>query len=229
MSLTSSDSHSGLMPPSVSVVVLPALTVSNLCLVFSSEGVRFLGMWVLNKLAVGPSAKESRVKGEELLLNAFHGKFLTKEVHQPHMFSACISTNYFISYLDFCIPFFQAGDSWESFVFITGEPKEIFFRFILPQDIGLDRTDALQCRLPSPAGVFCVWIMTVQEVHLARKRQSCTWEEYIVRVHLQIQGSWSKRGFGLGYESNLFLVWTETEYLKYPWDLTLKHIAKSKH
>lgn len=44
MSLTSSDSHSGLMQSSVSVVTLPALTVSNLCLVFSSEGVRFFGM-----------------------------------------------------------------------------------------------------------------------------------------------------------------------------------------
>lgn len=38
---TSSHSHSGLMPPSVSVV-LPALIVSNLFLVFSSVGVRFV-------------------------------------------------------------------------------------------------------------------------------------------------------------------------------------------
>lgn len=81
MSLTSSDSHSGLMPPSVSVVVLPALTVSNLCLVFSSEGVRFFGMRVLNKVSVGPNAKENRV-------------FLTKEVHQPYISKGILTFSY---------------------------------------------------------------------------------------------------------------------------------------
>lgn len=62
MSLTSSDSHSGLTQSSVSVVMLPALTVSNRCLVFSSEGIIFLGMWALNKLLIGPFARENRVK-----------------------------------------------------------------------------------------------------------------------------------------------------------------------
>lgn len=53
-SLTSSHSHSGLMAPSVSVV-LPALIVSNLFLDFSNVGVRFFArVWGLNTALLDP-------------------------------------------------------------------------------------------------------------------------------------------------------------------------------
>lgn len=53
--LTSSDSHNGLWAPSVSVVALPALSVSSLILAFRREGVRFfVKLWGLNTAFLGP-------------------------------------------------------------------------------------------------------------------------------------------------------------------------------
>lgn len=40
------------------------------------------------------------------------------------------------------------GECTPSFFVIMGEPRELFFLFILPQDAGLDTTDALQWRFP---------------------------------------------------------------------------------
>lgn len=79
-SLTSSRSHSGLMPPSVSVVVLPALSVSNLFLVFSSVGVRFFArLWELSTTLLGPvETIQIQTKCDD---KDIYGKYLTNNLY----------------------------------------------------------------------------------------------------------------------------------------------------